>query len=147
MAQANKRIRRQALHGWWKWTPVVVLVFSVIYFDCWLDVQRRSQDYEIGKLNADIDNAQREIDEYMTKTAGLETFDRLERMAPALGLQLPEPGQIKVIRFDPESGKGAFDTYPFSIARADETDPAAPPLARAATDIGAELPEAAEIWD
>ena len=151
MARVNKRIRRQSLHGWWKWAPLVFLVFSMLFFDCWLSTERRLQDFELSRLRKEADAARKDIEKFEAQSAELETLDRLEDMAGLMGLQLPAPGQIERIYYDPVRDVVVPFAYPFSVPRLDEASQASaavqtPAAVTPAAAIGEGLPEAA-VWD
>ena len=126
MPRVSKRIRRQSLRGWLKWMPVVGLVFGALYFDCWLSTERRLQDFELSRLRDATAGVVEELEGYQAQTAGLATFERLDALAEELGLQVPEPGQIECIYYDPARETLVPFAYPFSVARLDATVAPAP---------------------
>ena len=101
MRAALRKQQRQALRGWLKWTPALAFLFSVLFFDVWLNAQERSRDYENRSLTLTERELDTEMMELRNRAAELEKFDRLDVMALEFGLKEPEPNQIKTIRYTP----------------------------------------------
>lgn len=83
---------------WAKWSPFVLLPFSVLFIEAFLHTQILFNGYEINDLNKEIKVLTRSFEALRAEEANLETMDRIKAKAPELGLVKPEPGQIRVIR-------------------------------------------------
>jgi cell division protein FtsL len=101
MRAAVRKQRRQALRGWIKWVPALAMIFSVLFFDVWLNGQERSRDYENRTLILRERALETEMNALRVRAAELKKFDRLEVMAEELGLQEPKPDQVRIVRYVP----------------------------------------------
>ncbi len=113
-------IRRRAvpLTSWLKWLPVLILPFSVLFFETWLNVQTRVNDYELFELNQRMRELQRSLDALKVEEARLAAMDRIGVRAPDLGLVEPNPSQIKTIyRSEERDSAPPACTPPYTVAR------------------------------
>lgn len=111
MQKVTKRMQRRALRGWKRWIFVVVVAFSPLFMDAWLNIKTRHQDYVNNFLNAERQRLNEELEDLSVNRASLERLDRLSVSAEALGLREPEPAQVQVIQYEgelnsPGSGQG-----------------------------------------
>ncbi|NIA12924.1 MAG: hypothetical protein GWP08_02495 [Nitrospiraceae bacterium] len=114
--------RWRTLWGWIRWSPVILIPFSALFFDTWLSTQRIKRDYVINELKTQIRRARADLDDLAVEAARLGNMERIEVEAPEMGLQPPEPDQIRLVYYtqpEPEepahslatlSGSGAYAT-------------------------------------
>ncbi|MCK5862748.1 MAG: hypothetical protein KAH38_09700 [Candidatus Hydrogenedentes bacterium] len=94
----NNRIeRRRLLCGWWKWALLPVLLFSVFFFDAWLNIQNRYKDYELSRLSVIRRKLNVEWDVIRAEEARISGIKNLSEMAVTLQLESPEPHQFRTI--------------------------------------------------
>ena len=85
------------LWGWIRWSPVILIPFSALLFDTWLSTQRIKRDYAINELKTQIKRAHEDLDDLTVEAARLGTMNRIEVETPEMGLQPPEPDQIRFV--------------------------------------------------
>lgn len=119
MRTMSKPERRQAFHGWMRWTPVLGLAFAVLFFDAWVNVETRKSDYVLGELTARVRALESELDQVRVRTASKLTIDSLAESAPELGLAEAKPGQFETIIHDPRREGTAPLMRPFVMAQLD----------------------------
>ncbi len=100
MQMVSKRMQRRALRGWLRWSLVVIVGFSPLYVDAWLNVKMRHHDYIINQLNSERNHLNNELISLTVNRASLERMDRLSMNAEALALREPDPNQVHVIYYD-----------------------------------------------
>ena len=116
MAARKPRIQRDAFRGWWKWTPVLAVWFSVLFFDAWLNHARLANDYQYFNLLQEHRKLAAELRAIQVDQASLEALDRLDLQAEALGLGEPRPEQIQTISYTPVAETVSRED-PFMLAR------------------------------
>mgnify|MGYP005865110627 CR=1 FL=1 len=151
MSLVNKRLKRQSLHGWVKWAPLLGIVFSVLFVDCWLSTQRRMHDFDLAALVEEITKTRAALERLEGLVTEREKLDVLDELAVEMGMVKPEVGQIEHIYYDPVRDLVLEEKKPFAIAlgevRLDDLD--AKPgrrLAAPAAVIGEGLPDPA-VWE
>ena len=92
-----ERRTRISFLGRFKWVPLLLLPFSVFFFEVWTQTRTLACDYAINDLSKRRQELVRHIDILKVEEAELKSLDRIEAKAPNLGLVEPEPGQIEVI--------------------------------------------------
>lgn len=120
MKRQTQRAKRHALYGWVKWFPVLALIFSILFFDAWLNIQKRKTDYVLGRLNNDLRDLIAETDKVEAQAAVNRNLDDLALVQEELGMQLPEPGQIETIEYVPGTWVPLRPTIEFTLAQAPE---------------------------
>jgi len=108
---------RATLKGWAKWLVVLVLPFSALLFDTWLNVERLNRDFEIAALNGRLKQLGKRLDELRIDQARLERQARCELAAPDLGLVKPEPNQIEIVYYAASSESLTPEAPPYAVAR------------------------------
>ncbi len=94
------------LTSWLKWLPILAIVFSLLFFDTWLNVQARLNDYEIEKLNDRIMELEKRLCELKVDEVRLVAMNRIEARAPELGLVEPGPSQVRLV-YHVHPGRGS----------------------------------------
>lgn len=118
MHKINRRIQRRALYGWTLFTPLVMMVFAVLFCDAWLNIQTRKTDYELGRLNKQMRVLRSELDSLRGERAEREGIGNLASKAERLGLVEPEPRQVMRISYDKSRFAGEAQG-PMTMARLD----------------------------
>ncbi len=103
MQRLSTRSRRQALYGWLKWMPILALLFSVMFFDAWLNIRTRNNDYRFARLSKQIRELCADLGNVRVQRADKESYPELASLAPDMGLVKPEPKQVTAVYHD-----GAF---------------------------------------
>ncbi len=85
------------LTSWLKWSPILAIAFSLLFFDTWLNVQARLNDYEIAELNDRIMELEKRLYELKVDEARLAAMNRIDARAPELGLVEPGPSQVRLV--------------------------------------------------
>lgn len=119
MALRN-RIERVALKGWAKWLVVLLLPFSALSFDTWLNVGMLNRDFEIAETNRRLKQLGEKLDGLRIEQARLERQARCEMEAPELSLVKPEPNQIEIVYYrdaNQEIGVPGGEAPPYAVAR------------------------------
>ena len=88
------------LRGWTKWLPFLVAPFTVLFFEAWLHTSMREHDYTMGNVNSEIRVLEAKVEELKAQKADLERMENIQVNAAALGLQEPQPNQVKVVYLD-----------------------------------------------
>jgi hypothetical protein len=95
--RARKRAGRQPLRGWIKWVFFLSFPFTVISAEAFFRIERVNNDYEVNRLNAELEQAQHSIDELETRRATFDNLDFLDARAQELGFVKPTPGQVETV--------------------------------------------------
>lgn len=115
----SKTRRAVPLRGSLKWVLVLLIPFSTLFFETWLTVQTRLNDYEVAEINRRIREAQEAINQLKAEAAQVGTMLELEAKAPDLDLVKPNPSQIQVMYFcADQEGKPAAHTPRYEMATA-----------------------------
>ena len=80
--------------------PVVLAWCFVLFFEAYLNDERWKNDYEYSNLLQQYKTAEQELRAVQVEEARLETLDRLDLHAQALGLKEADPGQVEVMGYD-----------------------------------------------
>jgi len=107
--RTRRQRRKEALKRWWKWLPALAAWFFVLFFEAWLNDERWKNDYEYWNLLQEYRAAEQDLRAVQAEEARLETLDRLDLHAQALGLKQAEPGQIEVLAYDATSELKRFE--------------------------------------
>lgn len=105
----KRQRRKEVLKRWWKWLPALAAWFFVLFFEAWLNDERWKNDYEYWNLLQEYRAAEQELRAVQVEEARLETLDRLDLHAQALGLRESDPGQIEVLGYDAASEIKRFE--------------------------------------
>lgn len=119
MRLMSKPERRQAFYGWIRWTPVLALVFAVLFFDAWVNIETRKSDYVFSELSGRVRALEAELQQLRVRSAGRQTIDVLAEAAPALGLAEAKPDQFETIYYDPLRDGAEPLMRPFVMAQLD----------------------------
>lgn len=115
MTQGHGRTRRAIpLAPLIKWAPLLILPFSVLFFETWLNVQMRRNDFELYDISKYTSQLQQEIEDLKVQEAQLGSLDRIGVKAPDLGLIEASPAQIETVYYVPEEMR----SQPYDVARA-----------------------------
>ena len=87
------------LTGWGQWLLLLLVPFSALGLDTWLNTETFRCDYEMAEVNRQIKALTETLDGFRVEEARLIAMDRIEMEAPDLGLVDSQPGQIKVIYY------------------------------------------------
>ena len=99
MRRATRTHRyRAALRGWLKWTPFLVMPFSVLFVETQLHVKILAKDYEISAVKRQIRACEQAIEQLEEEELKLKAMDRMAAKALELNLVEPEVNQIQVVR-------------------------------------------------
>ncbi len=79
------------------WLPVLLLVFGVLFYETWIQLQVYEQDYATSQLSREIRELKTQIKNLEAESADLAAMWRLESKALAMGMVEPQPGQVVVI--------------------------------------------------
>lgn len=118
MKRQTKRAKRHALYGWVKWFPVLALIFTILFIDAWLNIQKRKCDYILGSLNADLRTLNAESDKIGAQAALNRNLDDLAKVQEELGMIAPVSGQIETIEYIPGTWQAMQDSHTFTLAHA-----------------------------
>ena len=116
MARQNTRTGGQALFGWLKWLPVLAVLFSVLFFDAWLTIQSRRDDYAFGRLMEEERKLVKSLEQLKRQSAELGNLDRLDEEALVLGMEKPEQHQLQTVYYATPSKDSALGDESFSMA-------------------------------
>lgn len=97
-------IQGKVLGAWLRWLPVLLVPFSMVFVDTWLNTERINKDYQVNELKMRCSELQEELDALLNREAELVTMKRIESQAPGIGLGPPKPGQIRTIYYRPSQG-------------------------------------------
>jgi hypothetical protein len=117
MRTLTKFERRQAFYGWLRWTPLLVVVFAVLFFDAWINIQTLRSDYILGEIVQEMRTLEEQLHGLRVKAAANQTLDLLGEAAPALGLKEPSPEQVETIVYNPVRDGAAPLNKPFVMAQ------------------------------
>lgn len=139
MRRLSKRARRQALYGWLKWTPILALVFSVMFFDAWLNIRTRNNDYEFARVSKEIRALYTDLGDARVKRADGESLPQLASLVPDMGLVKPEPNQVQALY---HSGvvRERVAKAPLTLARAPEAVQTSAPESSAPAPVSSVKP-------
>ena len=118
MKRQTQRARRHALYGWVKWIPVLALIFSVLLFDAWLNIQKRQSDYILNALNTERRTLDMESDKVDAQAALNRNLNDLAKVQEELGMQAPAPGQIETIEYIAGTWDTLYTHTEFTLAQA-----------------------------
>lgn len=121
----SRQRRRAALYGWIKWMPVLAFPFSLMFFDAWLNIETRNNDYAVGRLSGQVRSLTGELEHMRVLRAQQENLGDLGAKAPNIGLVEPNPNQVVTVRWDGQWRERAPQA-PFALARAQGTIGIAP---------------------
>jgi len=79
------------------WLPVLLLVFGVLFYETWIQLQVYEQDYATSQLSREVRELKTQIKNLEAESADLAAMWRLESKALAMGMVEPRPGQVVVI--------------------------------------------------
>jgi hypothetical protein len=85
------------VRNWFRWLPVLLVPFSVLFVETWLHTRILRDDYESYTLQIELRRLQESLKELRGQEASLNRLDRLDEQAPDLGLVEPEPDQIVIL--------------------------------------------------
>lgn len=117
MRTLTKFERRQAFYGWLRWTPLLLVVFAVLFFDAWVNIQTLKSDYVLGALIQQMRGLEEQLHGLRVQAASNQTIDVLGEAAPELGMQEPKPEQVETIYYDPLRDGAAPLSQPFVMAQ------------------------------
>jgi len=80
-----------------KWFPLLMLPLAALFFETWLNVHLRKNDFEVWGINNRITELQQELEDLKVEEARLGTMDRIGVNAPDLGLVEPSPSQLETV--------------------------------------------------
>lgn len=115
------------------WLPVLLAPFSALFFDTWLTVQTRLNDYEVSTITGRMRETRDAIDRLKVETAARGTLEFLEEKAPDLGLVPASPSQIEVIVYSAAPAEPRSE--PLSEYATASVEPL-PGVQTAKTDVG-----------
>ena len=141
MRRLSNRAQQHALYGWIKWAIILVLMFSILFFDAWMNIQTRNNDYQFARLSKKIRELCTEMSAVRVEKVDQERVGRLSSLAPDMGLVTPNPNQVQPVYYD-----GAMEQRkaraPMAVARVQQQEPAEVTLATSlTTSATAPLPE------
>ncbi|HPO13049.1 MAG TPA: hypothetical protein PLI09_06355 [Candidatus Hydrogenedentes bacterium] len=116
----SRHRQRAALYGWIKWIPVLGIPFSLMFFDAWLNIATRNNDYDFARLSNQVRTLTGELEKARAQKAENENLEDLAAKAPNLGLVEPGPNQIITMRWDGKWRERPGE-IPFALARAQGT--------------------------
>ncbi len=93
----RSRMTKATFKGRMKWAIVVLIPFSVLFAETWLNTQILVKDYKKVELTTECRQLTETLNALKIKQARLENMDRMDVEAPDLGLVAPGPNQIKEI--------------------------------------------------
>lgn len=139
MSRSNAKNQR-ILRGWIKWSPVLAIPFSILFFHAWINIQILRADYTLRELDAEA----RELADRLNDTDVAKTIhedpDALAAAADLMAFVDPRPGQREIIPYDPAQLPKHPDEASFAVARLDTPDspePVAPETQPAWSDTAA----------
>jgi len=121
MAYTGTTRRRARLRGWLRYTPFLIVPFSVLGGETWLHHTRIQDDYKASTIRRELSQVNARIDELTDEIARLERLDRMQSKAPDLGLVSPAPDQLRVVTL-PRDGSVAVARRPVELAQLDIID-------------------------
>lgn len=87
MTRLSKKKHRAAVYGFVKWIPVLIAIFSVAFIDIMLNVESRKVDYQLGELTEEHNALLRTQEELGLKSEIRANVNRLNALAPELGMR------------------------------------------------------------
>lgn len=96
-SRAPQQRTKRSITGWIRWLPILLLPFSAIFFDTWLNTETVKKDYTMAGLSAHLKQQRETLEVLKAKIASRGNMLRIEVEAPDLGLVPPEPNQIRMI--------------------------------------------------
>ncbi len=99
MRRISRLERRNILNGWIKWSLLPALLFSVLFFDAWLNVRIRHKDYTLSQLNAERRELHQQLHEAGAEAARLNGVEHLAVMAQEFGLASPSTQQFEAVAY------------------------------------------------
>jgi len=105
-----------------KWTLLLGLVFLVLLFDTYLNVQARRSDYRLSEIDGTERKLRSILQILRVQEAKLRAIGLTEDRAPALGLIEPDPAQIETVYYHADLEDPAFLPVPsYNVASARAT--------------------------
>ena len=117
-------IQGTVLGHWLRWLPVLLLPFSMVFVDTWLNTERINKDYRINELTMRRNGLREQLDALLNREAELVTMKRIESQAPGIGLGPPKPGQIRTIYYRRSQGPPTDGAGPAAVGCLVEDRPA-----------------------
>lgn len=119
MHRMTVKHQRRILRGWLKWTPVLAIPFSILFFHAWLNIQILRADYVLRELDAEA----RDLTDRLNHTGIAQTIHEdpevLAAQAGTMNFVPPQPGQREVIRYDPNVPLVHLEDTMFDLALRD----------------------------
>jgi len=100
-----------------KWIPILAMPFSVLFFDTYINVKVRINDYRMFSINKQRRALEQESCTLEAERAWHGSMSLIGERAPNLGLVEPNPSQIQVVHYKPERN-AASESHSYDIARA-----------------------------
>lgn len=98
--------RRGVLTGWWNCLPLIAVPFSTLFVEGWLQTGIVTGNYKINELTTLIREAEDGAEAIRDDMHRLKRIERVTQAGPRMGLVLPEPWQLEVIRPDADPALG-----------------------------------------
>ena len=117
-------IQGMVLGHWLRWLPVLLLPFSMLFVDTWLNTERINKDYRVNELKMRRNELQDELDALLNHEAELVTMKHIESQAAGMGLGPPKPGQIRTIYYRRSQGPPTDGAGPAAVGCLVEDRPA-----------------------
>jgi hypothetical protein len=105
MVHTGPTRRRARLRGWLRYTPFLLVPFSVFGAETWLHHARIQDDYQASSIRRELSQVNARIDELTDDIARLERLDRMNSKAPDLGLVPAAPDQLRVVNLPRDGSK------------------------------------------
>lgn len=104
--------------GWIKWAPVLAAPFALLFFETWMTVQMRLNDYRVSEIKQRLRQSSQALYELRGQAAGINTEETLAMKAPEYGFRQADPSQLEVIYYSPAPGveESAFPLAPYDVA-------------------------------
>lgn len=113
--RSPRTVRRASLSGWFRWTVLLAIPFSVLAVDTWLNTERLRKDYEMAELTRDAKTLSEALEGLRADEAGKMTMDRIDLEASDIGLVAPQPGQIQIVRYVATPDEAAPDATEYAM--------------------------------
>lgn len=81
--------------------PVLAVVFGVLALEAWMHLCIYAFDYERVRLSTEISAVTSHMEELRAREAELGSMIRFDEKAPMLGLVMPEPNQVRIVKASP----------------------------------------------
>lgn len=120
------KYQRSALRGWIKWTPVLAIPFSILFFHAWLNIQILRADYTLRELDADARRLNDKLNDTGIAQIIHEGPEVLAAHAGTLNFVPPQPGQREVIYYESTEFAAQPEDVAFDVALRDVVEPPDP---------------------